>query len=292
MEDTSTVVSVGLPLIVAVIMFSLGLALTPADFKRVLVVPKGVAIGLVNLLVISPLLAFGVAAGFDLAPTLAVGLVLLGASPGGAMANLLTHLARGDVALSVTMTAVSSVAAVVTIPLFLGIAADVFDARDVSDQINTLGVSARVFAITVVPVSLAMWLRHRNPDRIAVLEPRFKRAALVAFVLVVGAAVVSEWDRITEHFAEVALAALALNVLAMSVSFTVARAAQLHPRQATAIAMELGVHNSTVAISIATGVATALAVPAAVYSAFMFLTAGLFARLMARRNARALADGS
>jgi BASS family bile acid:Na+ symporter len=251
----------------------------------VLVVPKGVGIGLVNLLAVSPLLAFGVAGVFDLAPTLAVGLVLLGASPGGAMANLLTHLARGEVALSVTMTAVSSIAAVVTIPLFLGIAADVFDAQDVSDQINTLGVSARVFAITVVPVSAAMWLRRRNPARVAALEPRFKRVALVAFVLVVGAAVISEWDRITEHFTEVALAALTLNVLAMTVSFTVARAARLHPRQATAIAMELGVHNSTVAISIATGVATSLAIPAAVYSAFMFITSGLFARMMARRNA-------
>jgi BASS family bile acid:Na+ symporter len=285
-EETSTVVEVGLPIIVAVIMFSLGLTLTPADFRRVLVVPKGVAIGLVNLLAISPLLAFGVASAFDLDPTLAVGLVLLGASPGGAMAALLTHLARGEVALSVTMTAVSSVAAVVTIPLFLRIGADVFDARDVSDQIDAAGISLRVFLITALPVSLAMLLRHRNPERVAALEPGFKRVALVAFVVVVAAAVVSEWDRITEHFTEVALAALALNVLAMSVSFAVARAARLHPRQATAIAMELGIHNSTVAISIATGVATALAVPAAVYSAFMFLTAGTFARLMYTRNTR------
>jgi BASS family bile acid:Na+ symporter len=286
-EETSTVVEVGLPLIVAVIMFSLGLSLTPADFKRVLVVPKGVAIGLVNLLALSPLLAFGVAAAFDLDPSLAVGLVLLGASPGGAMAALLTHLARGDVALSVTMSAVSSVAAVVTIPLFLSIGADVFDARDVSDQISAAGISVRVFLITVLPVSIAMWLRHRDPERIAALEPRFKQVALVAFVLVVAAAVVSEWDRITEHFTEVALAALALNVLAMTASFAIARGARLPPRQATAIAMELGVHNSSVAISVATGVATVLAIPAAVYSAFMFITAGAFARLMHARNTRA-----
>lgn len=281
MNDTSTVVEVALPIAVAVIMFSLGLGLTTADFKRVLVVPRGVAIGLVNLLVISPFLAFGVAAGFDLAPALAVGLVLLGASPGGAMANLLTHLARGEVALSVTMTAISSVAAVITIPLFLGLAADVFDARDVSDQIDSLGISARVFAITIVPVSLAMWLRPRLLDKVDAL----KRLALVAFVTVVVVAVVSEWDRMTEHFGEVALAALALNLLAMSISFTVARAARLDPRQATAISMELGVHNSTVAITIATSVATELAIPAAVYSVFMFVTAGAFARLMHARNA-------
>ncbi len=288
MEEPSTFVQVGLPIMVAVIMFSLGLTLTPADFKRVLVVPKGVAIGLLNLLAISPLLAFAVAAGFDLAPVLAVGLVLLGASPGGAMANLLTHLARGDVALSVTMTAISSIAAVVTIPLFLGIAADVFDARDISDQIDTAGISLRVFLITVLPVSVAMWLRQRKPERVGELEPGFKRAALVAFVLVVAAAVISEWDRIIDHFAEVALAALALNVLAMSVSFTIARAANLDPRQATAISMELGIHNATVAISIATSVATELAIPAAVYSAFMFITAGAFARVMHARNSAVL----
>jgi BASS family bile acid:Na+ symporter len=286
MQETSTAVEVGLPIMVAVIMFSLGLTLTPADFKRVLVAPKGVAIGLVNLLAISPALAFGMAAAFDLDPAFAVGLVLLGASPGGAMANLLTHLARGEVALSVSMTAISSVAAVVTIPLFLGIGADVFDARDVSDQIDTAGISVRVFLITVLPVSLAMWLRQRQPERVAELEPRFKRAALAAFVLVVIAAVASEWDRMIEHFTEVALAALALNVLAMTVSFNIARAARLNPRQATAIAMELGLHNSSVAISIAVGVSTELAVPAAVYSAFMFITAGTFARLMYRRNAQ------
>jgi BASS family bile acid:Na+ symporter len=287
MEETSTVVAVGLPIAVAVIMFTLGLTLTPADFRRVLTAPRGVAIGLLNLLIISPALAFGIAAGFDLAPALAVGLVLLGASPGGAMANLMTHLARGEVALSVTMTAVSSVAAVITIPLFLSIGADVFDARDVSDQIDSVGISIRVFAITVVPVSLAMWLRHRRTEQVVAYEPRFKRAALVAFVTVVAAAVISEWDRMTEHFTEVALAALALNVLAMSISFFVARAARLHPRQATAISMELGLHNSTVAISIATSVSTELAIPAAVYSGFMFFTAGAFARVMHKRNAYA-----
>ena len=117
--DQSVMTTVVLPIALAVIMGSLGLSLTPADFKRVFVLPKGVSIGLVNLLAISPLLAFGVAELYSLSPELAVGLVLLGASPGGTMANLLTHLARGDVALSVTMTAVSSVAAVLTVPLYL-----------------------------------------------------------------------------------------------------------------------------------------------------------------------------
>lgn len=273
-----------LPLGLAVIMFSLGLSLTPADFKRVLVLPRGVSIGLVNLLAVSPLLAFAVAELYALSPGLAVGLVLLGASPGGTTANLLTHLARGDVALSVTMTAVSSVAAVVTVPLYLGLSADHFGAGDLTEDLSMAGVVIRVFLITIVPLSIGMALRALRPDRVRRIEPRFKRVALAVFVLIVAGAVTAEFDRITENFARVAAAALTLNVLAMTVSYTVARAARVEDRQSTAIAMELGVHNSTLAITVAAAVSTELAVPAAVYSVFMYVTAGLFARLMYHRN--------
>src|SRR3712207_4953508 len=138
-----------LPLSLVLIMGPLGLTLTPADFRRGLTAPKGVGIGLVNLLLISPLPAFLVADVYGLAAVLAVGVVLLGASPGGTTANLLTHLARGDVALSVTMTAVSSVASVLTVPLFLSLGAGYFDAQDISDEISMPGVAARVFLITI-----------------------------------------------------------------------------------------------------------------------------------------------
>jgi len=282
--DDSIMITVFLPLALAVIMFSLGLSLTPADFRRVFVLPRGVAIGLVNLLAISPLLAFGVAELYSLSPELAVGLVLLGAAPGGTTANLLTHLAKGDVALSVTMTAVSSVAAVITVPLYLGLSADHFGAGDVTDDLSIVGVVIRVFLITIVPLSAGMAVRARRPERVQQLEPRFRQVALGAFLLVVAGAVIAESDKITENFTSVAAAALTLNVLAMSVSYTVARVARLENRQSTAIALELGVHNSTLAITVAAAVSTELAIPAAVYSVFMYVTAGLFARLMHRRN--------
>lgn len=283
MEETSAFATIALPLALAVIMGSLGLSLTPADFKRVFTVPKGVAIGLVNLLLISPLLAFVVATLWDLPPALAVGLVLLGASPGGTTANLLTHLARGDTALSVTMTAVSSLAAVITVPLYLTLAIDHFGA-DLDQDVSMIGVVVRVFLITIVPLSIGMWLRQRWPTRAVELEPRVRRLALIAFILVVAGAVIDEWETIVDNFGSVAAAALTLNVLAMTVSFSVAKLSRLDDRQATAIAMELGIHNGTLAITVATGIAAAVAIPAAVYSAFMFLTAGAFARVMARRN--------
>lgn len=274
-----------LPLSLTLIMGSLGLTLTPADFKRVVTAPKGVGIGLTNLLLISPLLAFLVADVYGLAAVLAVGVVLLGASPGGTTANFLTHLARGDVALSVSMTAVSSVASVITVPLFLSLGAEYFDARDVSDEISMPGVAARVFLITIVPLSIGMLIRARRTDWALRNMRRARTIALVAFVIVVAGAIIDEFETISDAAGEIAAAVITLNVLAMTVSFFVSRAARLSNRQSTAIAMELGVHNTTVALAVATSVDDDLAGPAAVYGLFMFVTATLFARLMARRNA-------
>ncbi len=284
MEDSSVFATTLLPLSLAVIMISLGLSLTPADFRRVLKFPKGVGIGLVNLLVISPLLAFAVAEIVGLEAALAVGLGLLGASPGGTTANLLTHLARGDTALSITMTAISSVAAVITVPLYLGIAIDHFGASFADDP-EMAGVAAKVFFITVVPLSIGMWIRSRRTDWAVRREGRAKQIALGLFVFVVGGSIANESEAITDHFAELAIATLALNVVAMAISFNIARAARLSRPQSTAIAMELGVHNGTVAITVGAGIATILASPAAVYSVFMFVTAGIFARIMYKRNA-------
>ena len=275
-----------LPAGLTVIMFSLGIALTPADFKRVFVYPRGVAIGLANLLVISPLLAFAVAQLFSLEAGLAVGLVLLGASPGGAMANMLTHLARGDTALSVTMTATSSVAAGVTVPLFLGLGIEYFGAEGFDEDINMLRIVLRVLAVTVLPLSIGMYLRHRRPQRVQEIEPRVKRFALGVFVVVVGAAVIAEHERALDNLEEAAAAAVALNLAAMALSFGIARVARLDNRQSTAIALELGIHNAALAIAVGATISTVLTIPAAVYSAFMFLSAGAFAKLMYARNGR------
>lgn len=282
-SDDSLFALILLPIALAVIMTSLGLSLTLADFKRIFVFPKGVAIGMTNLVVISPLLAFGIAELYDLAPELAVGLVLMGAAPGGTTANLMTHLARGDTALSVTMTAISSLAAVVTVPLYLGLSIEYFDAG-VGDDVSMGGIVARVFAITIVPLAFGMWLRSRNPERAARLEPLVKKLAFGFLFVVIGGAVATEFEVIQENFADLALATLTLNLAAMTVSYTIAQLARLSDAQSTAIALELGVHNGTLAIAVASTVDNTLATPAAVYSIFMFLTAGAFARLMYKRN--------
>ncbi len=152
MED-SLFATVLLPIALAVIMLSLGMSLTLDDFRRVVVYPKGIAIGLANLVVLSPLLAFGIAHLFALEPAMAVGLVVLGASPGGILANLMTHLARGETALSISMTGISSLAAVVTVPLVLTVGIEHFDASGFDEDVDMLSVVPRVLAITVIPLS-------------------------------------------------------------------------------------------------------------------------------------------
>jgi bile acid:Na+ symporter, BASS family len=281
--DSPLLVSFLLPAAIAVIMGSLGLTLTREDFRRVLIAPRGVAIGMLNLALISPLLALAMAELFGLPPELAVGLVLLGASPGGMMANMLTHLSRGDTALSVTMTAISSVGAMITVPLFLGLSADHFGATELGD-VGMLGIVLRVFAITIVPVTIGMELRRRWPDRVEVLYPRVRAISLSLFALVVLGAIASEYDTVVENLAEVAAAALALNLAAMALSFAISKLARLGDRQATAIALELGIHNSALAIAVGASLADDLAIPAAVYSSFMLFTGGAFAWVMSRRN--------
>lgn len=265
-------------------MATLGLSLTIADFRRIAAQPRGVFIGMANLLVISPLLAFSIAELLGLPALLAVGLVLLGASPGGTMANFLTHLARGSTALSVTITAVSSVCALVVVPLYLSLAIDRFDA-DLATEFEMLPIVAKVFAITTVPLAIGMAVRAKRTAWALANEERAKRLALGLFVGVVVAAIATEFDVVRDNFAEVAAATFLLNVLAMTISFFVSKAARLDNRQATAVALELGIHNNALAIAIATPIDPELAVPAAVYASFMFITGGAFARLMSRRNA-------
>lgn len=283
--EESALTLFALPAALAVIMVSLGLELSTADFRRVLAEPRAITIGLVNLVLISPLLAFGIAELFGLPAGLAVGLVLLGSSPGGTMANVLTHLARGDTALSVSMTAISSLAAAITVPLYLELAQRHFDAGALVGDVAMGSVVARVFLVTLVPVAAGMAIRARWPERTRAARPAVAKLSLVLFLLVIAGAVAAEHEKALDHLGDVAAAALALNVAAMAVSFTVAKLARLDDRRATAIALELGVHNATLAIAVGASLATILTVPAAVYAMFMFLTGGLFAAAMHRRNA-------
>ena len=181
----SVFILVLLPISLFIILFSLGLALTVADFRRVAVYPRGVAIGMANLLFISPLLAVGLAIAFKLPPELAVGMVLLGASPGGTTANMLTHLAKGDTALSLTMTAISSVAAVFTVPILLDLSTQWFMHGEAQYEIVMTPIVMKILLITLLPLGIGMIVRSRATQWSIRFEPLVKKIATIFFILVV-----------------------------------------------------------------------------------------------------------
>lgn len=282
--DDNPITLIALPLGLVFIMFSLGLGLVKDDFSVVLKAPRGVIVGMANLLIVAPLLAVGVAAVFNLPPVLAVGLVLLGAAPGGTMANLLTHLARGETALSVTLTGISSALAVITVPLYLSLSSAWFNLTSVDNDVQILPIAGRVLAITLVPLIIGMAIKQRAPEWTLTNYHRFRVISLGLFVVIVAAAVGSEWGRVTEYLGSVLLAVITLNVLAMGISFMTARAARLSDRSSTAIALELGLHNATLAIAVGASLDPEMTIPAAVYGLFMWVTGGSFAYFMSRRN--------
>lgn len=281
--EPSPVASALLSCALAVIMFALGTTLRGEQFRLVFSQPRGVLVGMVNLVVIAPALAFGIAHLTDLDPFLAAGLVLLGAAPGGVFANLLTHAAGGATALSVSMTAISSTLAVVTVPFWLGVGLEAFDVEEAGVDLDMPIIVARVLITIAVPLGIGMWLAVHRDAWVERNRERLERLALGTFVGVVLIAVLSQAKPVLDNLEEVALACLALNLAAMAVGFTAAKLARLEPRQATAIAIELGVHNSALAIAIGSTIDERLAIPAAVYSSFMVVTAGAFAWFMHRR---------
>jgi BASS family bile acid:Na+ symporter len=275
-----------LPLALGLIMFGLGLSLTLADFARVVRFPKAVLIGLFAQTVLLVGAAFALAKLFGLAPELAVGLMLLAASPGGATANVYSHLAKGDVALNITLTAINSALALVTLPIVVNWSLGHFLGQDQYVPPPTRKI-IEVAAIIVIPVVLGMLVRRFRPDTAAAAEKPLRVFAVLVLAALVLTTVAIEWPRLGGYFAAVGLACLVFNVLSMAVGYGLPKLVRLPDRQAIAIAMEIGIHNGTLAIFIALNVlgSAAMSVPAAVYSIIMFLTAAVFALAVQRRTA-------
>ena len=279
----SALTTVGLPLALGIIMFGLGLSLTVADFRRVAQHPKVVVIALGCQLLLLPLVCFGLVTVFDLPPLLAIGMMLLAASPGGTSANLFSHLFRGDVALNVTLTAVNSVISIVTLPLITNIAIDYYDRDDTVGL--QFGKVLEVFAIVLVPVAFGMLVRARAASFAERMDrPVRIGSAVILAVLVVGI-LLSERDNVSGYLADVGLAAAAFCAISLVTGYAVPRAAGVRDDQAIACSMEIGVHNGTLAIYVAVEVldSTEISVPAAVYSIIMFVFAALWGTYVSRR---------
>lgn len=274
--DDSALITTGLPIALAIIMLGLGLSLTTSDFVRVARSPRAVVVALGLQILVLPLVAFGLVTAFDLDPLLAVGVMLLAASPGGTTANLFSHLFRGDVALNVTLTAVNSVLAAVTIPLITNLAIDHFD---VDGELGLqLGKIVQVIAIVLVPVAIGMVVRRLSPSFAASADRPVRVFSIVVLVAVSVGAVVGERENIGDYVRQVGVVTALFCLISLSLGYAGARAARLDHPQAIASSMEIGIHNTTIALTIALSVldSTEVAVPAAVYSVVMFVLATAF----------------
>ena len=282
----SALTTVLLPLALALVMFGLGLSLTVGDFARVGRQPKAVVIALVLQLLVLPAVCFGLVLAFGLPPLLAVGLLLLAASPGGTTANLFSHLFRGDVALNITLTAVNSLVAVVTLPVITNLAIAWFDPADGGNLGLQFGKTLQVFAVVLVPVALGMLVRRRAPGFADRMDRPVRIASAVVLALVIVGTIVAERENIAGYLGDVGLPALLFCLISLSVGFLVPRLFGIERRQAIASAFEIGVHNGTLAIAIAISVlgSVELAVPAAVYSVIMFPAAAAFGWLITRAD--------
>ncbi|MCU0975497.1 MAG: bile acid:sodium symporter family protein [Steroidobacteraceae bacterium] len=273
-----------LPAALAFIMFSVGITLVPADFTRLVREPRAVTAGLIGQLLVLPLAAWALAVAWRLPPEMAVGLMILGACPGGASSALITHLARGTAALSITLTAITSVAAVVTVPLVVNLALGLFLGEDSEIEMSVAKLVRGVFFITTVPVVAGMALRAFRPRVADRLQAGIGRVATALFVLIVVAFFVKERATIVANLATVGPAAASLVVMVMAAGIGLALAFRLGRRDGIAIASECGLQNAALGIFIATAVLAtpALAVPSVVYALLMNVGALAFV-FVARR---------
>ena len=286
--EGSFLTAVFLPLALFIIMLGMGLSLTLDDYKGVLIYPKAVVIGLVSQLVILPIVGFGIASMFPLNPELAVGVMILVACPGGATSNMITFLAEGDVALSVTLTAISSLITVFTIPLIVNFAMQTFLGAGTTLQLPVLNTVVQIAVMTLLPLAIGMVVNRYAPGIAAKANKPVKWLSLFFLSVVITGIIFQERDNFLPSVMAVGWVTLVLNVATMTLGFAIATLAKLGEKRARAITVEVGIQNGTLAIAIASSPTLlnnpTMAVPAAIYSLLMFVTGIGFASWVSRKR--------
>ncbi|HRN56070.1 MAG TPA: bile acid:sodium symporter family protein [Agriterribacter sp.] len=280
-----------LPLALAVIMFGLGLSLKVSDFKRIFLYPKAVITGAFTQLILLPVLGFTIAALLlKNSPELAIGLIILAMCPGGPTSNLLTHLANGDTALCISLTAISSIVKIFTIPIMVNIAILHYMGVTSEFHLDVLSAILKIVTITLVPAAIGMLAKAWAPGFARGAQKPVKIMSAVFLVLVILAAIYQERGSIVQSMVLAGPAALLLNISGMLLGYYIPRFFNLPLAQQITISIETSIQNGTLAIAIASsplmlGNAT-MAIPAVVYSLIMFITAGLFISLVNRRKTK------
>ena len=276
------VTDVILPLALAFIMFVLGLGLTGADFLRVIKQPRDFFVGAFSQIILLPIIAFILVKIWPIAPELAIGVMIIAAAPGGVTSNLLTSFAKGDVALSISLTAIISLLCVITIPFIVLTSVELLGGSNITKDISLLSMSRDMFLIVTVPVILGMLLRKFSSGVALKLEPIAKKISIVLFVLVLLGAIAAERENVISYFAQAGLITLILNVVMMVVAYYVAQFLASGTKQKKCITIECGLQNGTLAIFVATSIfgGGMYVIPAATYSLIMFATSLIFVYLV------------
>jgi BASS family bile acid:Na+ symporter len=276
------VTDVILPLALAFIMFVLGLGLTGTDFLRVIKQPRDFFVGALSQIILLPIIAFILVKIWPIAPELAIGVMIIAAAPGGVTSNLLTSFAKGDVALSISLTAIISLLCVITIPFIILTSVGLLGDPNITHDISLLSMSRDMFLIVTVPVILGMLLRRFASGIALKFEPMAKKISIVLFVLVLLGAIAAERENVISYFAQAGLITLILNVVMMVVAYFVAQSLASGTKQKKCITIECGLQNGTLAIFVATSIfgGGMYVIPAATYSLIMFATSLLFVYLV------------
>ena len=272
------VTDVILPLALAFIMFALGLGLTGGDFLRVLKQPRDFFVGTVSQIILLPIIAFILVKIWPIAPELAIGVMIIAAAPGGVTSNILTSFAKGDVALSISLTAIISLLCVITIPFIVLISVGLLSDSNIIQDISLISMSRDMFLIVTVQVILGILLRKFSSAVALKLEPITKKISVVLFVLVLLGAIAAERENVISYFAQAGLITLILNVVMMVVAYYIAQSLATGSAQKKCITIECGLQNGTLAIYVATSIfgGGMYVVPAATYSLIMFATSLIF----------------
>ena len=276
------VTDVILPLALAFIMFALGLGLTGADFLRVIKQPRDFFVGAFSQIIILPIIAFILVKIWPVAPELAIGVMIIAAAPGGVTSNLLTSFAKGDVALSISLTAIISLLCVFTIPFVVLTSVKLLGDSNINQNISLFSLSRDMFLIVTVPVILGMLLRRFISGLALKFEPIAKKVSAVLFVFVLLGAIAAEKENVISYFAQAGLITLTLNVVMMIIAYYIAQSLATGSAQKKCITIECGLQNGTLAIFVSTTIfgGGMYVIPAATYSLIMFATSLIFVYLI------------
>ena len=278
MDATTIITQIFLPISLAIIMFGMGLTLVVNDFTRLFSYPKEVIIGLCNQLVFLPLIGFLIILLFDLNSSMAIGIMILSLCPGGPTSNLITQVARGNIGLSVTLTALASLITVFTIPIILSEAISYFTGEtDVVIELPILQTMLQILLITVIPVSIGMVIRKKNEAFALRMERPMRIASTVLFIIIFLLVMIANKDLIVEAMKEVGLATLLLNLSTMALGYMTAKVFGIKGKSQISITIESGIQNGTLAFVIATTILNnvEMGLPTGAYSIWMFITGGI-----------------